>query len=406
MKIIQCHNYYQVPGGEDAVVEDERALLTSHGHRVTQFTRHNDDVKNISSVRLAARTIWSRSAGRALEELIRQEQAQVVHLHNTMPQISPSAYYAARRAGAAVVQTLHNYRLLCPKGTFFRNNTICEKCAGKSVAWPSVVHACYRDSRAGSAVLTVMGATHRLLGTYSRMVDAYIAASAFTRDKMVANGLPEELLHEKPNFIMSDPGVGRGDGGYALYLGRLSPEKGLDTVIATWDRMKQAVPLKIVGSGPMQAQADALAARHEHVQCLGWVGQPELGEVIRKASVLVLPSMNYEGFPKVIVEAYAAGLPIIASRLGSMQTAVIEGRTGLLYNPGDAEHLASCVTSLVGDANRLASMRQDARLQYETHYTAQANYEQLIQIYKLALNHRRLSARTNTPLDGGEAGAV
>lgn len=177
MNIIQVHNYYQVPGGEDSVVEDERALLTSRGHRVTQFTRHNDDVGNLSSLRLAARTIWSRSAARELEKLVRQENAEIVHFHNTMPLISPSAYYAAHRGGAAVVQTLHNYRLLCPKGTFFREGKICEECAGKSVAWPSVRHACYRDSRAGSAVLTVMGATHRLIRTYGRRVDAYIAAS-------------------------------------------------------------------------------------------------------------------------------------------------------------------------------------------------------------------------------------
>lgn len=393
MNIIQCHNYYQIPGGEDAVVEDERALLVSHGHRVTQFTRHNDDVKHLSSARLTARTIWSRSAARALESLVRKEKADVVHFHNTMPQISPSAYYAASRAGAAVVQTLHNYRLLCPKGTFFRNNTICEQCAGKTVAWPAVRHACYRDSRAASAVLTVMGATHRMLRTYDRKVDAYIAASQFTREKMLANGLPEDRLYVKPNFIVNDPGVGTGEGGYALYLGRLSPEKGLDTLVAAWDRMEHVVPLKIVGSGPMQAEADALAKRHAHVHCLGWVGQPELGEVIRRASVLVLPSLNYEGFPKVIVEAYAAGLPILASRLGSMQDAVVEGRTGRLFKPGDADDLAHHLSALLSDTEQLASMRKLARQQYESHYTAHVNYDQLITIYNQAIERRTGSMR-------------
>jgi len=390
--IIQCHNYYQVPGGEDAVVEDERALLTAHGHHVTQFTRHNDQVKSISSARLAAQTIWSRSSARELEALIRKEQAQIVHVHNTMPLLSPSVYYAARRAGAAVVQTLHNYRLLCPKGTFFRDNAICEKCEGKAVSWPAVWHACYRDSRAGSAVLTVMGATHRMIGTYDRKVDAYIAASQFTYDKMLANGLPKDRLHVKPNFIVDDPGVGTGQGGYALYLGRLSPEKGLDTLIAAWDRMEDKVPLKIVGSGPMQDLVDALAARHEHIiQCLGYVGQPELGEVIRQASVLVLPSMNYEGFPKVIVEAYAAGLPIVASRLGSMQHAVIQGTTGRLFTPGDADDLAQNVCSLMRDPQQRASMRAQARRQYEQRYTAAVNYDQLLAIYNAALDHRQAS---------------
>lgn len=389
MNIIQCHNYYQIPGGEDAVVEDERALLASHGHRVTQFTRHNNEVSNSSTARLAARTIWSRSAARELEALVRKEKAAVVHFHNTMPQISPSAYYAARRAGAAVVQTLHNYRLLCPKGTFFRNNSICEECAGKIVAWPAVRHACYRDSRAGSAVLTVMGAAHRLIRTYDRKVDAYIAASQFTREKMLTNGLPEERLHVKPNFIVDDPGIGVGDGGYALYLGRLSPEKGLDTLITAWDRLERAVPLMIVGSGPMQAEVETLAERHGHVRYLGWVGQPELGDVIRRASLLVLPSLNYEGFPKVIVEAYAAGLPIVASRLGAMQHAVAEGRTGRLFKAGDADELAQQVLALLSETEPLASMRRQAREQYESKYTAQVNYDQLLGIYDMAISWRR-----------------
>lgn len=388
MNIIQVHNYYQVPGGEDSVVEDERALLTSRGHRVTQFTRHNDDVGNLSSLRLAARTIWSRSAARELEKLVRQENAEIVHFHNTMPLISPSAYYAAHRGGAAVVQTLHNYRLLCPKGTFFREGKICEECAGKSVAWPSVRHACYRDSRAGSVVLTVMGATHRLIRTYGRRVDAYIAASEFTREKMLENGLPADRMHVKPNFVVKDPGVGSGEGGYALYLGRLSPEKGVDTLIAAWDRMDHAVPLKIVGSGPMQKQAEELAHRHEHVQYLGWVGQPELGEVIRQAAVLVLPSVNYEGFPKVIPEAYGSGLPIVASRLGSMQYAVLEGETGLLFEHGNADDLSIKITSLIQDSDLLASMRLAARSQYELRYTADVNYKQLIHIFERALSRR------------------
>ncbi|MEM9414114.1 MAG: glycosyltransferase family 4 protein [Planctomycetota bacterium] len=391
MKIIQCHNYYQIPGGEDSVVEDERALLMSNGHEVAQFTRHNDDVEGLGAVRLAAGTVWSRAAAKALEARVRAERADVVHFHNTMPLISPSAYYAARRAGAAVVQTLHNYRLLCPKGTFFRDGKVCEACLGKAVAWPAVRHGCYRDSRAASAVLTVMGVTHRTIRTYHREVDAFIAASEFTRGKMLAGGLPKSRLHVKPNFVMDDPGVGVGSGGYALYLGRLSPEKGLETLVAAWDRMGAKVPLKIVGSGPMGPQAEALASRHPHVECLGWMGQPGLGEVISQAALLVLPSLNYEGFPKVIVEAYASGLPILASRMGSMGDAVVEGTTGSLFTPGDADDLAAAALSLFQDRGLLDAMRHHARAAYETHYTAQANYAMLMDIYEQALQYRRAS---------------
>ncbi|MFI4860392.1 MAG: glycosyltransferase family 4 protein [Phycisphaerales bacterium JB063] len=393
MNIIQCHNYYQVPGGEDAVVEDERALLTANGHRVTQFTRHNDDVKAVGALRLAAGTVWSRAASRALEAMVRQERAEVVHFHNTMPLISPSAYYAARRAGAAVVQTLHNYRLLCPKGTFFREGRVCEQCLGKSVAWPAVRHGCYRDSRAASAVLTVMGSAHRALRTYERKVDAYIAASDFTRGKMIVGGLPTDRLHVKPNFVMDDPGAGMGGGDYALYLGRLSPEKGIDTLIAAWERMESPVPLKILGSGPMQQEVMAFAARHPHVEYLGFVKQPALGEVIRGAVLLVLPSLNYEGFPKVIVEAFASGLPIIASRMGAMQDAVVQDETGRLFTPGDAADLAGTVSALFNDTAQLARMRHAARLAYESLYTAEANYATLMDIYERALTRRRGTTR-------------
>lgn len=393
MNIIQCHNYYQTPGGEDAVVEDERALLASRGHRVTQFTRHNDAIKDVSAARLAARTVWSRSSARELETLVRKEQADIVHFHNTMPLISPSAYYAARRGGAAVVQTLHNYRLLCPKGTFFRNDTICEKCLGKSVAWPAVQYACYRDSRAGSVVLTVMGTTHRLLRTYDRVIDGFIALSDFSKDKLLAGGLPDDRLHIKHNFVMDDPGTGTGEGGYALFVGRLSPEKGLDTLISAWDRMDHVVPLKIVGSGPMLVEAEALASRHDHVQYLGWMGQPALGEVMRQASVLVMPSMNYETFGKVIVESFATGLPVVVSRLGAMQELVDDGITGRLFNPGDADDLARTLTTLMGDVDQLASMRREGRLQYEQRYTAAANYDKLIEIYGLALERRHPLSR-------------
>ena len=390
MNIIQCHNYYQTPGGEDAVVQDEYDLLTAQGHRVMQFTRHNDEVAKLSHLRLAAGTIWSRASARALASMVRSERADVVHFHNTMPLISPSAYYAARRAGAAVVQTIHNYRLICPKGTFFRDGVVCEKCMGRPVAWPAIRHACYRDSRAGSAVLTVMGLTHRMLGTYDRMVDAYITLSDFSRGKLLAGGLPADRLHIKPNFVMQDPGIGTGDGGYALFLGRLVEDKGVQTLVAAWDQMRHHVPLKILGSGPMQPAVEALASRHDHVQYLGWVRQPELGQVIRRARLLVVPSLYYEGFPKVIVEAYATGLPIIASRLGTMNDVVAEGATGRLFTPGDPHDLARVTSELFDDSEQLGQMRQAARAAYESLYAPPRNYEQLLEIYRRACNRRHV----------------
>lgn len=384
MKILQCHNLYQKPGGEDAVVEDERALLTEHGHTVVQHLRHNDEVNHIGRIRLAIDTVWNRSSVRTLEALIRQEKPDIVHFHNTMPLISPAAYYAANRCGVPVVQTLHNYRLLCPEGTFIRDQTLCEDCLDKRIKWPAVRHGCYRNSRSASAVLTVMSAAHHLKGTYQKHVDAYIALSSFGRNKMIAGGLPDDRIHIKPNFMAHDPGVGSGAGGYALYLGRLSYEKGIDIMLAAWDQLDVPIPLQIAGAGPLEDKVQALAKRHDHVRHLGWVGFPELNEILKQASYLVIPSVNYEGFPKVIAEAYACGLPIVTAGLGSLAESVADGVTGYHFKAGDAGDLARIIQRLHQNPDLLIPMRKHARAAYESRYTAHRNYEKLMNIYQLA----------------------
>jgi len=384
MKILQCHNRYQTPGGEDAVVEDERALLQSHGHTVVQYLRHNDEVDTLGPLRVAAGTVWSRAATRAVESLLRDEKPDLVHVHNTMPLISPAIYPAIKRRGVPVVQTLHNYRLLCPKGTFYRDGAVCEKCLDKRVKWPAVVHGCYRGSRAGSAVLTVMGAAHTALGTYTQHIDAFIATSAFARAKMIEGGYPGEHIHLKPNFEIDDPGMASGGGGYALYLGRLSPEKGIDTLIAAWDRPGNTVPLKIVGSGPQEDAVQALAARHGHVEAPGFMSGDALAEVLAGAAFLVVPSINYEGFPKAIAEAYAHGLPVLASKLGALAEVVEEGVTGRLVPHADPAALADTARAMLADRALLQDMRHSARRAYETRYNAEANYRRLMEVYGLA----------------------
>lgn len=385
LNIVQCHNYYQTPGGEDAVVEDERGLLVSHGHRVTQFTRHNDNVDGVGRARLAAGTVWNRAAARQLASLVRKEKASVVHFHNTMPLISPSAYYAARRGGAAVVQTLHNYRLLCPKGTLFRDGRVCEKCVGRAVTWPAVRHACYRDSRSASAVLTVMGSAHHVLGTYHKAVDAYIATTRFARDLHLRGGIPADRVHLKPNFASTDPGVGTGGGGYALYVGRLSPEKGVDVLLDAWRDQPGLMRLMIVGDGPQRGSVEALAASHPGVEYRGWLSGPGLTDVMRSASALVLPSLNYEGFPKVIVEAFAVGLPVIASRLGSMAEVIQHEKTGLHFDPGEPAALRAAVAWAQTHPAELKQMRAPARARFEQLYRPETNYQTLMAIYDQAM---------------------
>ena len=335
MKILQCHNLYQLPGGEDSVAADERTLLEERGHEVITYNRHNDEVHGLGKLTLAARTVWNRQTTRELTELIRRERPDVAHFHNTVALISPSGYYACRRAGVPVVQTLHNYRLLCPKATFFRDNQVCEDCLHKRVKWPAVAHACYRDSRSASAVLTVMSAVHNAMHTYRDQVDAYIACSTFTRDKMIEGGLPGDRIYYKPNFVTPDPGVGPGTGGYALYLGRLAPEKGIEVLVKAWDLLGAEVPLRIIGKGPVEALVNGLVERQPHIAHDTWVSQPRLGQLLGDAAFLVLPTLNYEGFPRVIVEAYAMGVPVVASDLGAMSRVIEDGVTGRLVKYND-----------------------------------------------------------------------
>lgn len=392
MKILQCHNLYQLAGGEDSVVKDERELLEAHGHEVVSYVLHNDAVDDMSRLRLAAGTIWSRKSARELRELVRREKPDIAHFHNTLPLMSPSAYHAVRAEGAAVVQTLHNYRLLCPKATFFRDNKTCEECLHKKVKWPAIKHGCYRDSRAASTAVAAMLTVHGTLGTYRKQIDAYIACSTFTRDKMIEGGYPGDRIHYKPNFLAADPGLGAGDGGYAMYLGRLSPEKGIEVLVKAWDQLDD-VPLKVVGKGPLQDQIESLASRHDNVTHRDWVTFPELGQILSRAAFLVLPTMNYEGFPRVIVEAYAHGVPVVATNFGAMGRVVVDGETGRHIDYGDAEGLARVSQELLNDTEQLQRLRQGARAAYERSYTADINYQTMISIYRQARERFEQSPR-------------
>jgi len=398
IRILQLHNFYQHPGGEDAVVADEAALLERHGHEVIRYTRHNDDVDAMPKLRVGAGTVWSRASARAVAGLCRAHRPHVVHVHNTLPLLSPSVYYAARAGGAAVVQTLHNYRLMCPQGLMVRDGRVCEQCVGKLVKWPAVRHACYRDSRAGSAAIAAMLTVHGVARTYQREVDAYIACSEFLRDKVVADGLPADRVHFKPNFVGTEPEPGDGSGGYVLFLGRLSEEKGVGALLNAWASLHD-VPLKIIGSGPLTDHVSASAAQNPAVEYRGWVSFDGVVEALRGAAALIVPSLTYEGFPRVIVEALACGTPVLASRIGAMADVIEPGVTGDHFEPGDPASLAAVVGRRARDAAGLRAMRANARGVFDRLYAGQSNYRQLIDIYRRAIAHRSARGGGATTLD-------
>lgn len=378
------HNYYQQRGGEDFSVEREIELLRERGHQVSTFFYSNDDVPNMNSFRLAANTLWSFSSKRSLKKRLQSEKFDVVHFRNTFPLISPAAYYAAREEGVPVVQMLSNYRLLCPVAIFLRDGRICEDCTGKAVPWPGVLHSCYRGSKAASGTVAGMISLHRLLNTWKEAVDVYIAPTRFVRDKFVDNGFPEEKLVIKPNFVNPDPGTGKGKGGYALFVGRLSEEKGVESMLRAWEIVGDRMSLKIVGDGSLSEEVSEAVERLSGVEWIGSVPGEQVTELMKDAAFLVFPSTWYEVFPLVIVEALATGLPVIASGIGSMSSLIDHGRTGLHFRPGDAEHLAAQVEWALAHPDELSRMRREARQEFEAKYTAEHAYERLMEIYELA----------------------
>jgi glycosyltransferase involved in cell wall biosynthesis len=413
MRILVVHESYQQRGGEDAVAAAEVALLESRGHNVLRYFRHNNELKQKGPLQIltaGAGTIWSRDSYYELDALLATDRPDVVHFHNTFPLISPAAYYACARHAIPVVQTLHNYRLVCPGATFLRKGHLCEECLGKPLAWRAVAHGCYRGSRSASAAVTAMLATHRLLQTWLTRVDAYIALSEFARNKHVAGGLPSQRIVVKPNFVDPDPGCRgpREKGSYALFVGRLSEEKGLRGLLDAWQRLPRPIPLFLLGDGPMRREVAAQMGTGglSESALLGNLPHSEVFRWMQGARFLVCPSHWFEGCPLVIVEAFACGVPVIATGHGPTAEMVDHGRTGLHVLPGDEADLAAKVNWAWSNPNELHAMGQAARREFEARYTAQENYNQLISLYQNLVENKatmpqRFALAANSLRSGG-----
>ncbi len=381
-RVLVVHNAYQHAGGEDSVVADEVALLRRRGHDVIEMRRDNHEIGGRSRAGVALQTLWSPRTHRDALRLLEERRPDVVHVHNTFPLISPSLYWACDHAGVPVVQTLHNFRLACPQAMFLREGRVCESCLG-TTPWPALRHGCYRGSRAQTAVAVGMLVLHRGIGTYRRKVSRYIALNEFCRAKFVQAGLPAARIAVKPNFadIARDPQGQARDG--LLFVGRLSPEKGVDVLAQAWSRCAGG-NLRVAGVGPAGA---ALAAANG-VTMLGALSQQQVQAQMRAALALVLPSLWYENFPRTLVEAFGAGLPVIASRIGALAELVEDGVTGLLFEPGDAGDLARVLCWARDNPLRMAQMGANARDRFDELYTPDTNYARLIEIYRSAADDR------------------
>lgn len=378
MKILLVHNAYQQRGGEDAVVEAETALLRKHGHEVETYFRSNDEVANLSGLALAGQTLWSRKTPTDLKPLLLHFKPDILHVHNTFPLISPSLYWSAASANVPVVQTLHNFRLMCLNALFLREQRVCEDCVGH-VPWRGITHACYRKSPAASAVLAGALVLHRSIGTWQHKIARYIALNRFCRDKFIEGGLPAERIAIKPNFVDFDaPPMGERSG--FLFVGRLSEEKGIDVLAKAAD-VGCGWQLRVAGTGPL---AGSLSS-HAGVTALGPLNGEQVRQEMASAIALILPSIWYENFPRTLVESFGCGLPVIASRIGALGELVTDGVTGLLFDPGSSTDLAEKMNWAWHHPDQMAKMGRNARSQYEAEFTGERNHDQLINVYHEAI---------------------
>ena len=386
MRTLVVHNSYQQPGGEDAAVSIETALLEAHGHETLRLHADNDSIQGAwRSLRTAVQCVYSVPARRAMASAISDFRPDVVHVHNFFPLLTPSIYDACRDAHVPVVQTLHNYRIVCAAGNLLRDGRVCEQCLSRS-AYGAVRHRCYRDSATATLPVAHMVETHRRRGTWHRKVDLFVALSEFAMAKFVQAGLPKSRIAVKPNGLAADPPWRplHGDATSAVYAGRLSEEKGIDTLVEAWREL--AVPLRVLGSGPMAPALRSL--QNPHVSVLGHRPSNAVATELGEAMFVVMPSICYENLPLTLIESFAHARAVVASRIGSLAERVEHGRTGLLFEPGDAVGLANTVRWAADHPDEMRAMGLRAREVFEREYTPEANYRRLMAIYELATERR------------------
>jgi glycosyltransferase involved in cell wall biosynthesis len=399
VNIVSVHNRYLLRGGEDEVFESEASLMTQYGWQVTPVIEQNTYPDGVfKKIGVAMDCVWSRRWYREFTSLLQRTQPDVVHIHNFFPLFSPAVYYACRKAGVPVVQTLHNYRLLCPAATLYRDGHVCEECLQHGLL-RGVRYGCYQGSRLGTSALALMLQVHRRMRTWAKMVDCYIALTEFSRRKLIDGGLPAAKIRVKPNFVLPDPGMRDRRGQYALFAGRLVDPKGWPTLLAAWKQLRKPIPLVIVGDGPdrerLESQLNDPALRD--VVYRGRLSHDAMLDAIKGARFLVFPSEWYEGFPVTIAESFACGVPVICSRLGSMQEIVADGRTGLHFRPTEADDLASKIEWAWNHPEQMEAMGRGARLEFEAKYTAERNFYLLKEIYEFAMGARPGRAQREEP---------
>lgn len=411
MKVLLVHNYYKSssPSGEDSVFKNEINLLKKNNINVVTYTAYNDEIIDIgirNRVKYFFESIWSSRTYKELKALIKKEKPDIVHFHNIWYLISPSGYYACKNAGVPVVQTLHNFRIFCTSGLLFRNRLICESCIPEhreklakimdyinraKILNNSLRFRCYKNSRKYSSTIALGEYLHWILGTWLKKVDAYIVPSEFGRRMFIKAGLNASKLFVKPNFLIDPPTPVFEDNNYIIFIGRLSPEKGVDVLIDAFTKISgeksNNLKLKIIGEGPLllSLKEKLRARRINSIEFTGRMPVNEVRRLINYSCFTVIPSICYEMFPMAIIESFAGGKPVLASKLGAIEEIVANGKTGLLFEAGNSSDLAEKLKFMLENKDVLIQMGKNARKEVEEKYNDEKNIKILLNIYKNVL---------------------
>ena len=393
-KILLVHNFYQKPGGEDTVFYNEKKLLEQHGHEVVVYTRNNSEIKNIfHKILLPFITIFNFKTYFDIKKIIKNQKIDIVHVHNTLCLISPSVFYAALSAKVPVVQTLHNFRMQCPNGLFFRDNHICEDCACGKLS-SALKHKCYRNSFFQTLAIVLMLKIHRLTGTYKKV--NFICLTEFNKNKLLLLNKNKKIIDEnkifvKPNFVFdtsspeknNDKQSGNRNKDYYLFVGRLDYIKGIGIVLDAFSKMPDKI-VHIVGSGK-EAYEDSYS-KYQNIKFLGQLSPSEVESEMSSAKALIFASRLYEGLPMTIIEAYKSSLPVISCNIGNANDLIIEGSTGMHFENGERDSLIDIVNKF--NSVDIRQFEMGSRKEFEDKYTDLIGYKKIDIIYSQILNNK------------------
>jgi glycosyltransferase involved in cell wall biosynthesis len=392
-RVLQVQNRHAPGwGGEETVVALEKRMLEDRGHVVEDFQVSNARLKNAHPFRqmlAAPGFLWSCRSYHLLRRKIRDFAPDVVHVHNTFPELSPSVFWAARRAGVPVVQTLHNFRHVCANALLLRRGARCEKCVGR-VGWPALRHSCYAGSLSRTAVVVATSILHRSIGTYSGRVDAFIALNESNREIFRRGGLPPDKLLVKPNFVPASPSGFGPRKRQALFAGAMMPSKGVHLLLEAWSSAGlEDCELLLIGDGP---ERNPLAQKFSHLSNIAWLGRLERAQILERMAesrIFVFPSLAYENCPMVVLEALSVATPVVSANHASLAAIVQHQREGLLFQTGDAPSLASALREAFRAGDPVWSRWSSAARQtHAERFSDAANYQQLISIYRMAMRPR------------------